>query len=83
MGTMENDRQPGEVCKKCESPIPENSPFGICPRCCFGAVDRGTAHQNEEEISGIELGEVIGEGAFGMVYEGVQLDYSLRRVAVK
>ena len=80
---MESDHQHEELCEQCESPIPKNSPFGICPRCCFGAVDRGAAQQNQEDIDGIELGEVIGEGAFGMVYDGVQLDYSLRRVAVK
>jgi len=77
------DVQSEIICTHCENPIPPSSPFGICPRCCFGAVDRGTANQEQEEISGIELGSVIGEGAFGTVYEGVQLDYSLRRVAVK
>lgn len=80
---MGKEKKSSVICTHCENPIPPASPFGICPRCCFGAVNRGTAKQEGEEISGIELGELIGEGAFGLVYDGVQLDYSLRRVAVK
>lgn len=66
-------------CEQCGNEIPEGSPFGICPRCCFSAPSEG----EEELIEGIELGEMIGEGAFGNVYAGLQLDFSLREVAVK
>lgn len=69
----------GELCEQCGNGIPEGSPFGICPRCCFSRPEPEKA----ELIEGIELGELIGEGSFGKVYAGVLLDHSLREVAVK
>ncbi|YCM42682.1 serine/threonine-protein kinase [Verrucomicrobiaceae bacterium 227] len=69
----------GEVCTQCGHGIPDGSPFGICPRCCLA----GPGRQEEDLIEGIELGEMIGRGAFGEVYAGVVLDHSLREVAVK
>jgi|GEM_PF-7037017 len=69
-----------EPCEQCGQPIPDASPLGICPRCCFTA---SFDDQTDGLIEGIELGELIGKGSFGEVYAGVQTDYSLREVAVK
>lgn len=69
----------GELCEQCGNGIPDGSPFGICPRCCFSGPVSGEA----ELIEGLELGELIGKGSFGEVYAGVLMDHSLREVAVK
>lgn len=70
-----------EKCPQCQNEIPEGSPMGICPRCCLTGI--GAESGGEEEIPGIELGEALGRGTFGDVFEGVQLTVGYRRVAVK
>ncbi len=65
-------------CDDCRLEIPPLSPGGICPRCIFGTGD-----EPEGEVPGIEIGDLLGEGSFGQVYDGFQVDLSLRRVAVK
>jgi hypothetical protein len=67
------------ICTECGHAIPDGSPSGICPRCCFAAFPA----RNDELIEGIEIGELLGEGSFGEVFAGTQLDFSLREVAVK
>lgn len=67
------------TCTECGHDIPEASPSGICPRCCFASLPART----DTLIEGIELGELLGEGSFGQVFAGTQLDFSLREVAVK
>lgn len=66
-------------CNECGQPIPDASPHGLCPQCCFSNLPK----ELDERIEGIELGEKIGEGAFGEVYAGILLDHSLAEVAVK
>ena len=68
-----------KACEQCGGEIPDESPFGMCPRCCLS----GEATLDDQLIEGIELGESLGKGSFGEVYAGVLLDYSLKEVAVK
>lgn len=66
-------------CNGCGQEIPDKSPFGICPQCCFSSFPK----HNDDLIEGIELGEKLGEGSFGEVYFGVLLESSPAEVAVK
>ncbi|MGJ8726736.1 MAG: WD40 repeat domain-containing serine/threonine protein kinase [Roseibacillus sp.] len=66
-------------CSECGQPIPKESPFGVCPQCCFATLPK----DEDQLIEGIELGEKIGEGTFGEVYAGILLDGTLSEVAVK
>ena len=68
-------------CPTCASVIPEESPLGLCPRCCL--ISLGLAQSDENDLPGIEVGERIGGGSFGDVYEAIELDAGLRRVAIK
>lgn len=70
-----------EKCPQCHKEIPAGSPMGLCPRCCLTGI--GAESGGGEEIPGIELGEALGRGSFGDVFEGVQLTVGYRRVAVK
>ncbi|MDQ8188748.1 WD40 repeat domain-containing serine/threonine protein kinase [Roseibacillus persicicus] len=66
-------------CSECGQQIPDESPFGICPQCCFAALPKN----QDLLIDGVELGQKIGEGTFGEVFEGIILDNTLAEVAVK
>jgi WD40 repeat protein/predicted Ser/Thr protein kinase len=73
--------QPSSPCPDCGAPIPADSPRGLCPRCCLLAL--GFGEPETSALPGIELGERLGGGAFGEVFEAIELDAGLRRVAVK
>jgi len=47
------------------------------------SLQTGDSDLQAPEISGIELGEPLGQGTFGEVFEAIELQASYRRVAVK
>jgi eukaryotic-like serine/threonine-protein kinase len=84
-------------CPKCNAPLPEDAPEGMCPACQFGAaleldeqptpsLSELTAEPSEGEgtvIGRYKLLQKIGEGGFGVVYMAEQEEPVRRRVALK
>ena len=68
-------------CPTCQTEIPAESPLGLCPRCCM--LSLAFTESEPTDLPGIEVGERLGGGAFGDVYEAIELDAGLRRVAIK
>lgn len=68
-------------CERCGGEIPEDGPFGLCPRCSLSGPEEGGAEG--PEIPGYEVVRTLGTGGFGEVYECVQLNPAVRCVAVK
>lgn len=69
-------------CPTCGTPIPKASPIGLCPRCCLLDIEHHEPEM-ENELPGYEFIRVLGEGSFGIVYEYLQKELLVRRVAVK
>ncbi|WP_411846231.1 serine/threonine-protein kinase [Roseibacillus persicicus] len=77
--------QLSEHCQECGQEIPASSTLGFCPRCCLsklGALDEIEVNEGPE-IPGYEVIAELGSGSFGEVYECLQFDPAVRRVAVK
>jgi serine/threonine protein kinase len=71
-------------CPQCAIELDPRSPLGLCPACSLRGLDL-IGNQGEEagQISGIKLGRLLGQGAFGKVFEGRETSAAHRRVAVK
>jgi WD40 repeat protein/serine/threonine protein kinase len=83
-----------DICRECGSPLPENAPEGLCPKClmqvAMGRSQAGVTLDNSPRIDGpgtvigrYELLELIGEGGMGLVYLAEQKEPVRRRVAFK
>ncbi len=82
------------ACHECGTPLPENAPEGLCPRClmrvAMGKSHAGATLDNPAQIDGpgtaigrYELLELIGEGGMGLVYLAEQKEPVRRKVALK
>jgi len=81
-------------CRECGTPLPENAPEGLCPKClmrvAMGESQAGVTLNNPAKIDGpgtaigrYELLELIGEGGMGLVYLAAQKEPVRRKVALK
>lgn len=57
-----------ELCGSCGQPIPAWSVAGNCPACLMRGRKKKDAAPAREKVGGWEIGEPLGEGAFGVVY---------------
>jgi WD40 repeat protein/serine/threonine protein kinase len=83
-----------DICRECGSPLPENAPEGLCPKClmqvAMGRSRAGVTLDGPARIDGpgttigrYELLELIGEGGMGLVYLAEQKEPVRRKVALK
>ncbi len=82
------------ACHECGTPLPENAPEGLCPKCLM-RLAMGESHadailDNPAKIDGpgttvgqYKLLELIGEGGMGLVYLAEQKEPVKRTVALK
>ncbi len=71
-------------CPQCAIELDPRSPFGLCPACSLKGLDLiGNQGDSAGKISGIKLGQLLGQGAFGKVFEGRETSAAHCRVAVK
>lgn len=85
MSTADPD---SEVCGQCGQQIPPWAPAGNCPSCLLGSGKKERQVEKDESsarerIGEWELGERIGEGAFGVVYAAAQARPVRRSAAIK
>ena len=77
------------ICADCGKPIPSWAPSGNCPACLMGRGKVSSSPSLESQISqrervgDWELGDKIGEGAFGIVFSVEQTKPVRRSAALK
>ncbi len=77
-----------QICRTCGLEIPFWAVSGSCPKCLLGggsgdADTEENSKRNQEIVEGWSLGELIGEGAFGVVYKVSQTTPMKRSGAMK
>src|SRR5688500_3591321 len=79
---------PAVACPSCGSPLPEEAPQRLCPRCLMAEAmnvdfpDIGDLAEVARRLQQFEIIELIGRGGMGVVYRARQPQLD-RTVAIK
>ncbi len=65
---MKSENAEPQICRGCDQPIPAWSVAGNCPLCLMRGSAKKVAAPAREKVGGWEIGEPLGEGAFGTVH---------------